>query len=85
MLRLISAIGILVCCQVRIELSAVDGDPSGAIRAALSAATLAQLLDLTVLPASAPFPLSAIPTIGGAALSLATLAAMTLIARCNAG
>ena len=52
----------------------MDGDPSGAIRAALSAATLAQLLDLTVLPTSAPFPLSAVPTSGGAALSLATLA-----------
>jgi hypothetical protein len=64
----------LLPTQVRIELSAVDGDPSGAIRAALSAATLAQLLDLTVLPTSAPFPLSAVPTSGSAALSLATLA-----------
>ena len=73
MLRSIAAIGIrhrLLPTQVRMELSAVDGDPSGAIRAALSAATLAQLLDLTVLPTSAPFPRSAVPTSGGAAHSI---------------
>lgn len=44
-----SAIGKAVAAQVRIELSVVEGDLSGAIKAALSAAPLAQLLDLTVM------------------------------------
>ena len=46
-----SAIGKVVAAQVRIELSVVEGDLSGAIKAALSPAAraLAQLLDLTVM------------------------------------
>jgi hypothetical protein len=44
-----SAIGKAVAAQVRIELSLVEGDLSGAIKAALSPVALAQLLDLTVI------------------------------------
>ena len=44
-----SAFGKAVAAQVRIELSVVEGDLSGAIKAALSPAALAQLLDLTVM------------------------------------
>ena len=44
-----SAISKAVAAQVRIELSLVEGDLSGAIKAALSPVALAQLLDLTVI------------------------------------